>query len=283
MRICDYGCSQEAIHQLKNGKWCCCERFNSCPEVRKKNSEKNKIKQSGKNNGMYGKKHSIESKRKNSKSNKKVWADPTSIFNSKKYRKKLKESLKLVGKSRRRTISMLKEKYPLFCKMEKMRYDPDKPGEKEIQVHCANHNCSNSKEKGGWFTPTGNQFHERIRALEKESLDNDRFYCSDECKQSCPIYRLHSDPFEEKETDKPYTFTEYETFREFVLKRDKYTCQYCENIAEEIHHIRPQKLEPFFSLDPDLAISSCKICHKYYGHKTNTECSTGNLSKIICV
>jgi len=24
--ICDYGCSEEAIHQFKNGKWCCCER-----------------------------------------------------------------------------------------------------------------------------------------------------------------------------------------------------------------------------------------------------------------
>ena len=55
MKLCDYGCGQEAIYHLKNGKWCCCERFNSCPEVRRKNSETNKIKQSGKNNAMYGK------------------------------------------------------------------------------------------------------------------------------------------------------------------------------------------------------------------------------------
>jgi hypothetical protein len=25
MRICNYGCEQEAKHQFKNGKWSCCE------------------------------------------------------------------------------------------------------------------------------------------------------------------------------------------------------------------------------------------------------------------
>jgi len=28
-----------------------------------------------------------------------------------------------------------------------MRYNPDKPGEEEIQVHCKNHLCKNSKKK----------------------------------------------------------------------------------------------------------------------------------------
>ena len=27
MPICDYGCGQEAIIQFKNGKWCCCEKY----------------------------------------------------------------------------------------------------------------------------------------------------------------------------------------------------------------------------------------------------------------
>jgi len=281
MRYCDYGCGQEGKYPLKNGKWCCCERFNSCPEVRRKNSEKNKSKQSGENNGMYGKKHSIESKIKNSESNKKVWADPNSTFNSKQYRKNLKESLKKVGKKRRRTISMIKEKYPLFSKIEEMRYNPDKPNKKEIQVHCKNHNCPNSKEQGGWFTPTNIQLYERIRNIEHHGLDNSFYYCCDECKQTCPMFNLHYDPNKE-ESEKPYTFTEYKTFREFVLERDDYICQYCGDQAEKIHHERPQKLEPFYSLDPDLAWSCCKKCHRYYGHKNNSNCSTGNLSKIVC-
>jgi 5-methylcytosine-specific restriction endonuclease McrA len=281
VRICEYGCGQEAKYQLKNGKWCCSKSQNSCPEIRRKNSKTNKLKQAGKNNGMYGKKQSIESKRKNSEAIKKIWADPQSTFNTKKYRKKLKDALKIVGKKRRRTINMMKKKYPIFCYIEEMRYNPDKSKDKEIQVHCANHSCINSKENGGWFTPTGSQFHERIRALEKESLDNDRFYCSEECKNICPIYRLHYDP-NKKETETPYTQEEYQQFRQFVLKRDNYICQYCGGKATIIHHERPQKLEPFFSLDPDLAWSCCEECHYKYGHKTGTECSTGNLAKRMC-
>lgn len=37
--LCDYGCDQEALFQLKNGKWCCSRSQNSCSIIRKKNSE----------------------------------------------------------------------------------------------------------------------------------------------------------------------------------------------------------------------------------------------------
>ena len=36
-RICYY-CGQEAHYQLNNGKWCCCKSYQSCPELKKKNS-----------------------------------------------------------------------------------------------------------------------------------------------------------------------------------------------------------------------------------------------------
>lgn len=39
MKLCDYGCGQEAHFQLKNGKWCCSKHWNSCPQLKKKNSE----------------------------------------------------------------------------------------------------------------------------------------------------------------------------------------------------------------------------------------------------
>lgn len=42
MKICEYGCGQEAKFQLKNGKWCCSKSFNSCPKMREKNSKMNK-------------------------------------------------------------------------------------------------------------------------------------------------------------------------------------------------------------------------------------------------
>lgn len=39
---CDYGCDQDAKFTLKNGKHCCSEYWNSCPAIRKKNSESQK-------------------------------------------------------------------------------------------------------------------------------------------------------------------------------------------------------------------------------------------------
>ena len=52
MKLCDYGCGNEAHFQLKNGKWCCSKHYTSCPCLRKKNSEgcKNALKL-GKRNG----------------------------------------------------------------------------------------------------------------------------------------------------------------------------------------------------------------------------------------
>lgn len=40
--ICEYGCGQSAIRQLKNMKWCCSNSYNKCPEIRKKNSQATK-------------------------------------------------------------------------------------------------------------------------------------------------------------------------------------------------------------------------------------------------
>jgi len=37
-KVCDYGCGQEAKHQLKNGKWCCSENFAKCLGFIKKNT-----------------------------------------------------------------------------------------------------------------------------------------------------------------------------------------------------------------------------------------------------
>jgi 5-methylcytosine-specific restriction endonuclease McrA len=162
-----------------------------------------------------------------------------------------------------------------------MRYNPDKPGEKEIQVHCKNHNCINSKERGGWFTPTNGQLTERIQTLEKpKGFGESNFYCSQQCKQACPLFHLRFDPH--RETKKVYTEEEYQTFKQFVFKRDDYICQFCGEEATEVHHEKPQKLEPFFALDVDYAWSCCDGCHYKYGHKTATPCSTGNLASKIC-
>jgi len=59
--LCDYGCGQEAKHQLKNGKWCCSKSYNSCPEVRKNNSKKHIGKNKEKTyEEIYGKEKAIK-------------------------------------------------------------------------------------------------------------------------------------------------------------------------------------------------------------------------------
>lgn len=286
MKLCDYGCGQIATYYFKNGKKCCSNNVSLCEGIKKvirkkskgripsektieavkkyrtgiKDSDRTKKLKSkarqGSNNPMYGKIHSSETKEKISKS--KIGKIPYNKY----------------------TIKVLKEKHSFFSKIEEMRYNPDRPGEKEIQVHCKNHNCSNSKEKGGWFTPTSEQITYRKNMLENEGEDKSYFYCSKECKNNCPLYRSRgNDPF--KDINEVYTKSEYQTFRKFILERDNYICQFCGESATIVHHERPQKLEPFFSLDPDYAWSCCEKCHYEKGHID--ECSTGKLASIMCM
>jgi len=320
MNICDYGCGQEAIHQFKNGKWCCSIKFYLCEGY------KNSIK--GENNYFYGKKHSDktkrkigsyhknkiisdETKRKMSESRKglipwnkdKKLSDETKrkMSESRKgltHTKETKEKIgiahkgmihsnkakKLISKANKKGISKYKTQYPIFSKVEEMRYNPDKPGKKEIQVHCKNHLCPNSKKQDGWFTPTYQQIYERMRQLEHpEGTDGSYFYCCDECKFKCPLYKMQPSVII-NQNNLPsviqYTQEEHQTFRNEVLKRANYKCEYCGNKAIHVHHSRPQKLEPFYSLDPDFGIACCEKCHYEKGHKD--ECSTGNLANKVC-
>jgi len=291
---CSYGCGREAKYFLKNGNPCCSERFQLCPEPIRKSA-----------NTRIGQKRSKETKKllseihKGHKSNKK---GKTYIeLYGKEKADKIKKKMSINSKV---SIEQIQKRYPFFSRIEEMRYNPNKT--KEIQVHCKNHNCPNSKEQGGWFTPTYNQLSERIRQLENDWGNcSSYFYCSKECKNICPLYgKTVNQLLKEYEINDDnleiYTSEEYQIFRQEVLKRDDYKCIYCgekaEHVhhirpqklepffskAEHVHHIRPQKLEPFFSLDPDFGISVCINCHFLYGHKTNTNCSTNNLAKKVC-
>ena len=92
--MCSYGCGNKAGYLFKSsGKFCCSERLQSCPKIKKRNSEKNKIKQLGERNAMFGKKHTKEAIEKNRRSNKKLWEDPNSFFNSKEWKLRLGRSL----------------------------------------------------------------------------------------------------------------------------------------------------------------------------------------------
>lgn len=279
IKICDYCNTKIAYYTLNNGKHCCESSWQKCPqkkrdqqhimkEVMNRPESKKRIRDM-----RTGVKDSEETRRKKRRA---------LIGNTRKKGKKETKETKLKKSiSHMRTIKHIKKCYPIFYLEEEMRYDPTtlKNDYKVIQVHCKNHNCENSKEKNGWFTPTGRQIEARIFAVQKGN-NGLYFYCSEECKKECVLYNLKGDPYRKVEV--PYTSEEYQTFRTYVLERDEYRCQYCDKKAEHVHHERPQKLEPFFALDPDLAWSVCEKCHYEKAHKTRSECSTGELSKIIC-
>jgi len=252
---------------------------------------KNKISNSNKGKIPWnlGKSHSYETRKKiGSKSKNRFCSDDTrekmrlSKLGEKNHMfgRKLSNDQKLkLLESNQYSIRDIEKKFPLFSKIEEMRYNPNNLLENEIQVHCKNHKCQNSKEQGGWFTPMRWQITHRIHNIEK-GLVNDGlyFYCSNECKYECPLYHSKINT----KNNKPYTQEEYQTFRQQVLKREDEICEYCGEKATHVHHSRPQKLEPGFVLDPDFGIACCQKCHYKYGHKTGTECSTGNLANIVC-
>ncbi|MFW9871705.1 MAG: hypothetical protein ACFFG0_01295 [Candidatus Thorarchaeota archaeon] len=271
MNLCEYSCGREGKYQFKNGKWCCSKNISLCLEIKAKIGKAHKNKNVNKE---------VREKIRLSQKGK-TWLMKYGKEKSEKLRKKRSKYMKGNIPGNKLTISKIKKRYPFFFKIEEIRYNPDKPKAKEIQVHCKNHLCKNSKEQDGWFTPTYIQFYERIRALEKPyGMIENNFYCSKDCKEKCPLYDLRNDLV--NNTELPYTYQEKEIWRKKVLEQDNNKCQFCDKEAAEVHHEKPVKTHPYFALDPHNGISSCEECHYKYGHKTGTECSTGSLATKIC-
>jgi hypothetical protein len=178
------------------------------------------------------------------------------------------------------------ERYPLLVQVEELKEGPNG----EIWGHCKNSSCKNSKENGGYFD-VSKFVGDRNDGI--NGNDTGHFYCSEECKHSCPLFGrsaavLHNLLNENKNI--PYTQEEYNTWHEEVLYRQRIEnntdinfCEKChatENL--HVHHEVPQKIVPGYSLDPDNGIIFCKDCHYEIGHEKGTECSTGNLANKIC-
>lgn len=88
MKFCDYGCGEEAKHQLKNGKWCCCKSWNSCNIMKIKNGNGNRGRKNTKETILLmslkakGRKHSEEQNEKSRVKMKDAWKNPNSKLNS---------------------------------------------------------------------------------------------------------------------------------------------------------------------------------------------------------
>ena len=145
IKLCDYGCGQEAKFYFPTvKKWCCSEHYSQCPVKRRENSIRIK-KLRGDPDSIY---NSDSYREKQSKALREAHKDPNSGYNSDSHREKQSKALREAHKDpnnmfNKLTIKQIKELHPFFLEIEDLRYNPDKPEEKEIQVHCINHNCPN--------------------------------------------------------------------------------------------------------------------------------------------
>ena len=337
--VCDYGCGKEAKFQFKNGRWCCEDHYTKCIAQRKGRFPKLKyVKNSNhickwcgkeahwqfKNGSWCCEKYSnscpiiIEKNRKGHIEvinsipkyfketnhvceycgNKAYWKFKNGNWCCSSHVNKCPSKKINLSESHKYYLKDYQEKFPIFYKVEKLREDPETG---EIQVHCKNHNCLNSKEMSGWFTPSKSQIGERIRSI-KSGIGNNHFYCSNHCKLTCDLYhksvdqimsqdRINTGRIEEDEKNIPgYDIFRQEVFRRNIEEYEKITCEFCGNTNKDemsVHHENPHKTHPEQSLDPINGWVLCGFgkgnnCHYLIGHKLGTKCSTSYLRKLIC-
>lgn len=116
---------------------------------------------------------------------------------------------------------------------------------------------------GKYFIPTKAYVGRRISALRGTSKHEGALYCSEGCKQACPIYGKHKYPRGFKKASSREVQPQ---LRQLVLERDNWACQKCGKAVDECelhcHHILPINESPIESADISNCITLCKNCHK---------------------
>jgi 5-methylcytosine-specific restriction endonuclease McrA len=126
---------------------------------------------------------------------------------------------------------------------------------KLLEVKCAY--C------GKWMKPTNLQIQNRLQVFNGQMSGECRFYCSENCKQSCPTFNQILWP---RGFKKATSREVVPLLRQLVLERDAYTCQKCGATTEtaqlHVHHEKSYTLNKIMANDPDNCITLCKECHK---------------------
>ncbi len=151
--------------------------------------------------------------------------------------------------------------YPYYGD-ERIRQDPKDP--KLIQIKCYRNEC------GNWFNPTNKQVSHNFDSINGRGTGWNELYCSDECKEKCPVFGKRSDIDLNKQFEKNANREAQPELREMVLERDNNTCQKCgkskaefPNMILHCHHKFPINEDPVCSADIDNCITLCVECHKW--------------------
>jgi len=127
---------------------------------------------------------------------------------------------------------------------------------------------------GKWYFPTNQSIKNRIKALNGRignGATENRLYCSDECKEVCPIYRKQLYQVGHPKLNENNQTREVQPeLRQMVFERDNYTCLKCkrQNVPLHCHHIEGILWNPLESADIDQCMTVCKDCHEEI-HKQN--------------
>ncbi len=113
---------------------------------------------------------------------------------------------------------------------------------------------------GKWHKPERGRVFDRVRSINGGFAGDNHMYCSNGCKDSCPIFNRSRYP---KGHGKQGTSREVQPqLRKLVLERDNWTCQKCENDDElHCHHYEGVEINPIESADVDNCITLCRKCH----------------------
>jgi len=153
-----------------------------------------------------------------------------------------------------------------------------------LLVRCKNSNCNKQ------FIPINNQVRQRIQAINGNIPGESHFYCCDECKKSCVLYRtqvktlikqdeLNAGVYKDHIHEGFYTQSQLSIWSEEVKRQHNFICEICGQTNDlTAHHIKPKSEYPEEALDPSNGICLCKNCHYQYGHSQNG-CKTGQLRK----
>jgi len=139
-----------------------------------------------------------------------------------------------------------------------------------LQVRCTN--CNN------WFMPEVRSITHRVLSINSVGKGENRFYCCEECKYSCPIYGKIKFPKGQNPNKKHSRHPDYTIWAKMIKERDSYECQICgstENLNS--HHYEGLKVNDMQSLDLDMGVTLCKKCHDRVHSQPG--CTTYDLQK----
>jgi hypothetical protein len=144
---------------------------------------------------------------------------------------------------------------------EEVRRNVNDPNVLEVRcTHC-----------GKWYIPKQRDVANRLQYLKGCENSEHRFYCSKACKNVCPLYDKSPETLMREDAVRAGRLrwlkmsreVQHE-LREMVLERDNHTCRKCGATDKPLHchHIEPVAINPIESADMDNCITLCEDCHK---------------------